>query len=59
MIAKTISTETAARLLKVSRRKVLLLIEHGKLRARVVGEGAWAIYYGSVLDYMQRQERTP
>ena len=51
-----VSTAAAARILRVSRKQVLRLIESGKLTGRVVGRsGDWQITYESVFDYRREQ----
>lgn len=52
----TISKQSAARILEVSERKVLRLIEEKKITAWPTGhDGAWRIGYGSVIRYRQKQ----
>jgi excisionase family DNA binding protein len=56
-----ISVATAARILRISERGVLRLIERGEIEARVIGRsGAHSVYYTSVVNYaakIARQEK--
>jgi excisionase family DNA binding protein len=54
----TISKQEAARILKVSERRVLRLLEKEEIAGRIEGhEGTWRIYRGSVMAYLEKKQR--
>lgn len=57
-VSYTVSKEEAARILGVSPRRILILLEQEKIKGHVTGtEGKWRIWSGPLLRYKDECEK--